>query len=52
MQSPPPNVHWGALTRTDSTYGDGLPESFECKEGELIQNVTVEAMRALIGGIK
>ncbi len=33
-------------------HGDWLPEKFECKEGETIQNASVEEMRKLIGGVK
>ena len=33
-------------------YGDWLPNSFETKEGETIQSVSIEQMQKLIGGVK
>ncbi len=33
-------------------YGDFLPESYECKEGERIQTATQDEIREWIGGVK
>ncbi len=47
----PGEVHHHAQTAV-KFYGDFLPESYECKEGERIQLMDVEGMRELIGGVK